>query len=956
MKTLRKGIASLLSVLLLFSLLPLSALAEDGTGENDTAVIVAEEIEDPAETEDPVSEEAGTKEMTPGQTEETPADHVPVAVTFVCVPEETEITVYHAGDTAEDRMALTPDSEGAYSLLPGDYIYCAACEGFEPVEDEPFTVVTDSDPMELRVTLRAAEVVALGESETGNAIESDYPSEDKFSDTDSSEERSNESVPEEMELAPGQGIMIPDKMLASSITTSGKCGQNLTWHLYKTESSILDYYRLTIVGTGPMYDWSSTSAVPWKSSSVNITEIIIGQGVTSIGNNAFSGQFFLESVSIPNSVTSIGNSAFLSCGSLKSIVLPTSLTRIGESAFVLSGLTSIFIPETVSSIGYLAFSSCSKLSSIEVSPSNNTFSSIDGALYSKDKKTLCIVPGGWVGSFTTPQTVTTIFSSAFMSCRGIKEIAISSGVSYIGQNAFSYCENLDKIIIPNSELSLGQSSFSGCKKLETAGPIGSGCNIEFGWKKKIPTRAFFGCSSLKKITIPDGITSIGLRAFAGCTGLTDISIPQTVTTISQYAFLGCEKLTDISLPNGLTTIEVAVFWECYGLKNVIIPQNVESIGVGAFSDCTQLRSITIPASVTSLGSQIVENSGVTEIYFEGNAPTFDSNTFRAITATAYYPTDDPTWTASVRQNYGGTITWIPVEMKTPAIVANRSLYLKGNVGLNFYLTLPDSFVADKGACAKINGTALPIPVKDGNGYYKFTYYVTAKEMRDDVVLQLFDGQGKPYPLQTGEGADCTGGYMFSAQAYFDLAHAKSTDQKLLTMLDRMSDYGMYAQVHFQHSVDKAVITSAMGTRLAGVTESVLAPYADSVTAANGAAISYAGATLMLKSETSIRHYFRLSSGSIGEYTFYVNGQAVMPVESSGRYMIEIKNIAAKDLDRVFTVQVKKGSQTLITLNNYSALSYVRRVVAAQGGGDQTILDLARSLYLYNQSAKAYFGN
>ncbi|MCM1123095.1 MAG: leucine-rich repeat domain-containing protein [Eubacterium sp.] len=113
---------------------------------------------------------------------------------------------------------------------------------------------------------------------------------------------------------------------------------------------------LTIFGTGRMSDYETSMQKPWNDNRLNITRIIISDGVTYIGKDAFYGCSNVTSVEISDSVTDIGDMAFGECSSLQSITLPRSMTRIGVSAFQDTGLTSITIPAGVSSIGHGAFS------------------------------------------------------------------------------------------------------------------------------------------------------------------------------------------------------------------------------------------------------------------------------------------------------------------------------------------------------------------------------------------------------------------------------------------------------------------------------------------------------------------------------------------------------------------------------------------------------------------------
>ena len=128
--------------------------------------------------------------------------------------------------------------------------------------------------------------------------------------------------------------------------------------------------------------------------------------------------------------------------------------------------------------------------------------------------------------------------------------------------------------------------------------------------------AFSDCSGLTSITIPDGVTSIGIYAFGDCSGLTSIVIPDSVTSIEQWAFEGCSELTSITIPDGVTSIGPGAFLRCSELTSITIPEGVTSIGYNAFNNCVTLTSITIPDSVTSIGYNAFHNcASLTTITF-----------------------------------------------------------------------------------------------------------------------------------------------------------------------------------------------------------------------------------------------------------------------------------------------------------------------------------------------------
>ncbi|MBO7203175.1 MAG: leucine-rich repeat domain-containing protein, partial [Paludibacteraceae bacterium] len=326
---------------------------------------------------------------------------------------------------------------------------------------------------------------------------------------------------------------------------SGKCGSNVTYSYVSSTGT------LTISGTGDMKDYDSSN-VPWSTYSSDIKKVVIENGVTSIGYAAFRDCTGLTSITIPNSVTSIGEDAFDGC----------------------TGLTSINVAED-----------------------NLNYASIDGVLYSKDKKTLIICPPGKTGSVTIPNSVTSIRRGAFYDCTGLTSVTIPNSVTSIGNAAFEDCTGLTSVTIGNGVTSIGDF-------------------------------AFYGCTGLTNITIPNSVTSIGEYAFRGCTGLTSVTIGNGVTSIGDFAFCKCSKLTSVEIPNSVTSIGREAFYGCTGLTSITIGNDVTSIGYQAFRGCTGLTSITIPNSVTSIGDSAFEGcTGLTSMTVEATNPPLCVNEY-----------------------------------------------------------------------------------------------------------------------------------------------------------------------------------------------------------------------------------------------------------------------------------------------------------------------------------------
>ena len=294
------------------------------------------------------------------------------------------------------------------------------------------------------------------------------------------------------------------------------------------------YYKLINNSTEVEVSYRGSSFSSYSneySGVVNIPASVTYNGmtypVTSIGESAFDKCTSLTSVTIPNSVTSIGNGAFYVCRGLTTVTIPNSVTSIGDYAFSrCTGLTSVTIPNSVTSIGDGAFYFCSDLTEINVDENNTAYSSIDGVLFNKSQTELILYPRRKQGTYTIPNSVTSIGDRAFRECTGLTSVTIPNSVTSIGICAFYRCSGLTEINVDENNSTY--SSIDGVlfNKSQTG-------LIQYPGGKQ------------GAYTIPNSVTSIGESAFEGCIGLTSVSIPNSVVSIEEFAFGYYTGLTDI---------------------------------------------------------------------------------------------------------------------------------------------------------------------------------------------------------------------------------------------------------------------------------------------------------------------------------------------------------------------------------------------------------------------------
>ncbi|MBR6440457.1 MAG: leucine-rich repeat protein, partial [Bacteroidales bacterium] len=177
----------------------------------------------------------------------------------------------------------------------------------------------------------------------------------------------------------------------------------------------------------------------------------------------------------------------------------------------------------------------------------------------------------------------------------VEHEGITYPVTIIGEKAFWGCTGLTSVVIPNTVTTIGTDAFEDCTGLASVN-IGAGVTT-------IGEYAFHHCTGLETITLPNTVRTIGGNAFATCTHLSSINLPNSLTSLGQAVFWQCRSLTSITIPSSLTVIPEYSFYYCTNLASVSLPNTITHINYGAFAGCKSLSSFTIPTSVTSIGEK-----------------------------------------------------------------------------------------------------------------------------------------------------------------------------------------------------------------------------------------------------------------------------------------------------------------------------------------------------------------
>ena len=349
-------------------------------------------------------------------------------------------------------------------------------------------------------------------------------------------------------------------------------------------------------------------------------ELVIPDTCSNIGQYAFYGASFIESVVLPPSITSVGDSAFQGCINLKTINIPAKVKRINSNAF----------------------ESCNNLTSINVDAKNEYFSSdSDGVLYNKDKTELIQYPIGRKNTdFVVPDTVETIGSYAFYNCKNLSKITLPQSIKRIEEYAFNGCASLTTINVTDSVEYVGGYAFN------NSGYYNDRANWDNGFlylntlliaaeEKNVAS----DCKLYSKTTL---VASNVFYSF----DITSISFNDKLKYINDSAFQGCAKIKSINLPKSLVTVGKYAFRSCAGVECLTLNYGLSEIGWYAFDGLKKITEIYIPETVTQLSSDAFSKSGVTDIYYGSSKADWKrvaaGETFDGITVHYTLSNDDKT--------------------------------------------------------------------------------------------------------------------------------------------------------------------------------------------------------------------------------------------------------------------------------------------------------------------------
>lgn len=469
---------------------------------------------------------------------------------------------------------------------------------------------------------------------------------------------------------------------AAKIVEQGKLGKDITYTLddqglltisgsgEMDATGACDYKFALKKITKVVIEEGITSVGAWVFRQCEAEKFVIPSTVKAFGDGSFYHCMNVKEFSIPDGVTALPSYCFYWCDSLRSFRVPSTVTEIRTKTFAsCAKLETVWIPAETINIWSGSFAGDPKLTAINVDQGNPQYESAGGVLFSAGKRNLYQYPAGKKNkTYRIPDEVTSIFPYAFENCKNLQKVTAPEGLIWIYANAFYGCNaledftipegvqsignyafsstSLSSVRIPAATSSIGSSVFAGCGKLAeiTVDPANTCFKAPDGvltdaagtrviafppadarTSYRVPESvtlidnfAFFHCTGLSKVILPDSLTEIGEGAFAAVS-FSSISLPGSLKTLGDRVFEDCSKLTSIRFPDSVKKIGQFVCLDCHRLKTAVLPLNLKEIEWGTFYRCDALEEVTLPKTVKTIaGTAFICCTALKQVNYPGS--------------------------------------------------------------------------------------------------------------------------------------------------------------------------------------------------------------------------------------------------------------------------------------------------------------------------------------------------
>ena len=594
------------------------------------------------------------------------------------------------------------------------------------------------------------------------------------------------------EFSSGERVVFPT---SNEVTKEGSAFEG--WYLssnfsgesvQRTDSSMtsdITLYAKWEDETNPDYftwsDGSTTSTITGFSDLGNekynnneLTNLIIpkkhnGLPVTSISEYAFSDRTLLKKILLPESFTESQNGVFRNCKEIEEVILPISL-NVGNHAY---GDPTIF-------------QDCTGIKKVRLTKGTGTVVDYGGGYGAFYGGTPWYCSKNNEITVTIEEGITSIGSSTFQGCTGLKILDIPSSVTKIGESAFNGCANWETKVDISNITSIGENAFNSCAKVDI--DINLNDNLD-----SLGAYAFKGCSNIKgTVKIPSKITNLEKYIFDGCGLINKVILPDTVQSISDGTFKDCIKIEEVTLPISLNVGNFAygdptIFQDCTGIKKVkltkgtgigvdygggygafyggtpwyysrnneitvTIEEGITSIGSSTFQGCSGLKILNIPSSVTKIGESAFNGCANWETKVDiSNITSIGENAFNSCAKVDIDINLNDNLDSLGAYAFKGCSN-IKGTVKIPSKITNLEKYIFDGCGLINKVILPDTVQSISDGtfkdCIKIEEVTLPISLNVGNFAYG-----------DPTIFQDCTGVKKVnFTKGTGIGSDYGGGY------------------------------------------------------------------------------------------------------------------------------------------------------------------------------------------------------